>query len=196
MTTRCIPGAPLRRHALAALLVAGLAAGPAAAVIVSGTLDFSATNFAPGAPHPTVTGRVAYSFDNAAGFFNLPDGASANGAPVQVEILSSSLPGGWVPVLSYITLFNGQPADFFAIGHGPTTVVNAGTDDWRVAFDHTNGPPAFRELTYAVAAVGSATFMSFTGEVAAVPEPATWATLGLGTAVLGLAARRRRFTAR
>jgi hypothetical protein len=165
---------------------------PASAALVSGTLDFTATDYAAGAPYATVTGRVAYSFDNSAGFFNLADGQTANGVPVRVEILAVSLPGQWTPVLSYFTSFNGNPVDFFAIGHAPTTFVAPATDDWRVAFDGTHvAVPTFREATYAVSSVADRIFMTTIGSVVAVPEPATWALLGGGLGLLAWRARRR-----
>ncbi|MFN0183718.1 MAG: PEPxxWA-CTERM sorting domain-containing protein [Aquabacterium sp.] len=187
---RHVPGALTRMTVLSSVLAA--AALPAQAVVVSGTLDFSAGPFAPGAPFATVSGRVSYRFDNAVGFVNKADGDVSNGSPVEVSIHGVNLPGNWVPVLSYFKVFNGQPVDFFAIGHGPTTFVAPGTDDWRVAFNGSAGPATFRELTYAVAHVTSATFMSTVGVATPVPEPGTWAMAVVGLGLVGMAARRRR----
>lgn len=179
---------PLRARSFACL-AAALLAGPtiAHAVIVSGSLAFSATGLPAGAPINPVTGSVSYSFDNSAGFFNQPDGATVNGVVIDVNVLGISLPGTWVPVLTYI-----QNLDVLAIGHGPTTVVTAGTDDWRFAVTNVSSNPVFREFVYSEATIADATFLTNTGTVAMIPEPATGALLALGLAALRLRRPRSR----
>jgi len=167
-------------------LILGLLAGPvaAAAAPISGSFSFTASGFGAGAPYDPVTGWVEYSFDNSAEFFNAADGATINGVTVQVSVSGLSLPGSWVPVLTYLNRLGVQ--DVLAIGHGPTTVVSAGTDDWRVAVNSISGRPTFREFAYATSSTSSV-FLTNTGSV---PEPGTLALVGLG--VLGLVLNRRR----
>ena len=95
------------------------------------SFSFTATGFGAGAPQDPVTGTVTFTFDNSAPFFNAADGAIVNGLEVDVNVFGLNLPGAWVPVLTYIN--NAMVPDVLAIGHSLNgTVVNAGTDDWRV----------------------------------------------------------------
>lgn len=169
-------------------LALGLLAGASAAqaVVVSGQLAFSASGFAAGAPTDPVTGSVSYSFDNAAPFFNQVDGALVSGYTVDVNLLGLNLPGTWVPVLTYI-----QSLDVLAIGNGPTTVVTAGTDDWRFAVNNVSTIPTFREFVFANSSIAGATFVTTVGSVTPVPEPSSIALLSLGLVAMVLHRRRR-----
>lgn len=152
------------------------------AAVVSGSLSFTASGLLPtGAPTDPVTGSVTYSFDNAATFFNAADGATVNSVVVDVSFLGLSLPGAWVPVLTYI-----QTLDVLAIGNGPTTVVTAGTDDWRFAVTNISTNPVFREFWYASASIPDSVFKTSTGSISAIPEPSTLALFCLGLAGLAL----------
>lgn len=164
----------------------------AQSAIVSGSLSFSATAFTPsGAPFDPIVGTVSYSFDNSAGFFNAVDGAVVNGAVVDVSVTGLNLPGSWIPVLTYFKTDPGRE-DVLAIGHGPTTVVTAGTDDWRFNANTISTSPGFREFWYAQASIPDVVFMTNTGTVTPVPEPQTWALLLAGMAALGASVRTRR----
>jgi len=165
------------------------------AALVAGSLSFSATGFPAGAPVDPVVGTVSFSFDNTATFFNATNGTVTNGAPLTVSFSGLSLPGSWTPVLTYVSdgLLGGvQAHDLMSIGHilnGTQTI--AGTDDWRVAFNDISSRPAFREFTYTRTLDPTAQFQTFTGAVAAVPEPETVALMGVGLAA-GAAWRRRK----
>jgi hypothetical protein len=164
------------------------------AAVVTGSLAFTATGFPGGAPVDPVSGRVDFSFDNSANFFNATNGTTQNGAPVEVSVSRLNLPGSWTPVVTYFKsgMIGGNPVeDLLSISHTlDGTVVNAGNDDWRVAFNSISTGPSFREFTYASAAAPGAIYMTFTGTASAVPEPASMALAGIGLAAWGV--RRRR----
>lgn len=173
-----------------AMAVAAGAVVPAHATPITGSLSFTATGFGAGAPHDPVVGTVTFSFDNAAPFFNAADGAIVNGVVVDVNVFGLSLPGAWVPVLTYIN--NAMVQDVLAIGHSLNgTVVNPGTDDWRVAFNNISTNPTFREFAYSTSSSQSV-FVTTTGTASAVPEPATLTLLGVGLAAIRVARRRAR----
>jgi hypothetical protein len=135
------------------------------------------------------SGIVTFSFDNSAPFFNAADGVTVNGVVVDVSVSGLSLPGAWVPVLTYID--NVTVPDVLAIGHQLNgTVVNTNTDDWRVAFNTVSTNPTFREFAYASSSV-SGVFVTPTGAVAPAPEPVTLTLLGLGLASVRFMRRRR-----
>jgi hypothetical protein len=161
-------------------------AGPSAAsaAIITGSLAFTATGFPGGAPIDPVSGRVNFSFDNSVNFRNAENGSTQNGAPVQISVSGLNLPGSWTPVMTYFksgALPNGTPVeDLLSISHTlDGTIVNAGNDDWRVAFNSISTRPTFLEVTYARAAAPGAIFMTFTGAASAVPEPTSLVLLGL-----------------
>ena len=156
------------------------AAAQAEATPITGSFSFTATGFGAGAPQDPVTGTVTFTFDNSAPFFNAADGAIVNGLEVDVNVFGLNLPGAWVPVLTYIN--NAMVPDVLAIGHSLNgTVVNAGTDDWRVAFNNISTNPTFREFAYSTS-LSQSVFVTTTGTASAVPEPTTLALLGLGLA--------------
>jgi hypothetical protein len=165
------------------------------ASVVAGSLSFSATGFPAGAPLDPIMGTVTFSFDNAASFFNATNGSVANGAPVSVSFSGLSLVGSWTPVLTYVSdgLLGGvQVHHLMSIGqilNGTQTLP--GTDDWRIAFNDISSHPAFREFTYTLTTEATSQFQTFTGAVAAVPEPESIALMGVGLAA-GAAWRRRR----
>jgi hypothetical protein len=173
------------RACTAATAVLVMLAGPSAAsaAVITGSLAFTATGFPGGAPVDPVSGLVNYSFDNSANFFNAGNGSTQNNAPVEVSVSGPNLPGSWTPVLTFVKsgVLGGTPVeDIMAIGHAlDGTVVNAGNDDWRVAFGSISTGPSFREFTYARAAASGAIFMTFTGTASAVPEPASLVLLSL-----------------
>ena len=75
------------KRVLCALVALGLhlvAMGDArsvSAAVVTGSLAFTATGFPGGAPVDPVSGRVDFSFDNSANFFNAANGDPHNGRP-------------------------------------------------------------------------------------------------------------------
>ena len=166
----------------------------ASAAIITGSLAFTATGFPANAPVDPVSGLVKFSFDNSANFFNAGNGSTQNNAPVQVSLSGLDLPGSWTPVLTFVKsgVIGGNPVeDLMSIGHVlDGTVVNAGNDDWRVAFNSISTGPSFREFTYARATAPGAIFTTFNGTASVVPEPASMVLWGIGLAALAM--RRRR----
>ena len=183
--------------ATAAMLTMLASPSAASAEIVTGSLAFTATGFPNGAPVDPVSGLVNFSFDNTANFFNAGDGSTQNNAPVHVSFSGLNLPGSWTPALTFVKsgVLGGSPVeDLMAIGHAMDgTVVNAGNDDWRVAFNAISTAPSFLEFTYASAAAQGAIFMTFTGTASAVPEPSSCALLTIAAlGLVGCAWRRQR----
>jgi hypothetical protein len=181
------------KHVIAVAFIAACTFSSAQGAIISGSTSFSAWGFGNGAPADPVTGTVSFSFDNSANIFNAPDGAVANGVSVEVSILGISLPGNWSPVLTYFrnaVVNNIAVQDVLAIGNLLNgTLVIAGTEDWRVAFNNASGQLGFRELTYSTASTDRL-FISTTG---VVPEPGALSLAGLAIGMLALARRRRAY---
>jgi len=183
--------------AATAVLVMLTVPSAASSAVITGSLAFTATDFPGGTPVDPVSGLVNYSFDNSANFFNAANGATQNNAPVLVSVSGLNLPGSWTPALTYVKsgVVGGFPVtDLMAIGHAlDGTVVNAGNDDWRVAFTPISTGPSFREFTYARADAPGAIFMTFTGTATVVPEPMTMTLMGIGLAALGVHRHRRSY---
>jgi hypothetical protein len=185
----------------AATAVMVILVGPSAAsaAVITSSLTFTATGFPGGAPVDPVSGLVNFSFDNSANFFNAANGSTQNNAPVQVSVSGLNLPGSWTPVMTYIKsgLIGTTPVeDLLSISHAlDGTMVRAGNDDWRVAFDAISTGPSFREFTYARADAPGTLFMTFEGTASVVPEPTSLLLLSvMGLALVGsrcFAGRRR-----
>lgn len=156
------------------------AVAAAQATVISGQFDFTATGFNPAGPLDPVTGSVRFSFDNSAQFFHATDGALINGVEVDVELLGLNLPGSGNLVLTYL-----KALDVLAIGNGPTTVVIAGTDDWRFAVNNISSQPVFREFQYATPDFQVQLFTTTQGRATLVPEPGALALAVLGLALAG-----------
>lgn len=141
-----------------------LAAAPARAAIVEGTLAFQAFNFtlasdAAGndvnavAPVSPVTGFVHYRFDNSASFMFQADGAIVNGVELDVSAWGFNIP--WNGVLS-VSYLKAPPNplnvyDTLAFSQAPDTHVDWGVDDCRLMVSGISVNPAFLQFWYAPA---------------------------------------------
>ena len=183
-----------------------LAAAPARAAIVEGTLAFQAFNFtlasdAAGndvnavAPVSPVTGFVHYRFDNSASFMFQADGAIVNGVELDVSAWGFNIPWNGVLSVSYLKAPPNplNAYDTLAFSQAPDTHVDWGVDDWRLMVSGISVNPAFLQFWYAPAndRIAYGAFGPDGGAVRAVPEPATAASLLVGLAALAASLRRR-----
>jgi hypothetical protein len=150
-----------------AIVAAAVWGDTAHATIISGSFNVTASGFGAGAPFDPVIGTVSYSFDNAADFADVTIGFAVTGLDVAV----TDGPG-----MTYI-----QGLDRLVFGDlvNSAKLIKRHTDDWFLVILNASTDPTFFAFAYATT-TNFRPFVTFTGSVAPIPEPATLALLALG----------------
>jgi hypothetical protein len=184
-----------------AVVVALIAASQAGATV---SIDWSTANGiddpnVPGTGFDLPTGSLAQLIWTPTGVIapidNL-DPTTPQGSEILLDSFFTSLTGGWFqPTASYMGENYGQAADFFVGGFAYTRVFNSGTPTAGTLYGEgglttalldrdppNTNPPETSDISSAGL---------FTLNQAVVPEPSTWAFMGIGL-ISALAWRRRR----
>jgi hypothetical protein len=172
----------------ALFLSAMVGASNASAAIVDFTLDFTASNFTVGAPIDPVSGSIRFAFDNS---------ANVDATTAGLTINSFSLPiSSYLPNFSYWS-----SGDVISFG---TNVVPGGcggggsVNNFCTMIVTASSNPSMGYFSYSVEGVPGV-YDSFAVTVRvvptvtpSVPEPATWAMMIGGLALIGTTMRRRK----
>lgn len=170
--------------------IAAIVAMPAEAATTIYQNSFTAT-FAAGSPAQTVQGAFKFSYDTVTTatsliYFSTTIAGTAYtlnnvGLTYDGVVRSNNVN---FPTFTIGGLLNGVPA------------MSSGTNDFMLIY--TIAPTGLRDLSYTTAATRrpfgdtSLVLSAFAEIPAAVPEPATWAMMIAGFAIVGAALRRRR----
>ena len=172
------------RYPLLAAISAAALATPitqANAAVVTKTYSITATKFEAGAPTDPVTGIFTFTFDNAA-FITPP---SPNG----LTVTGFNVPYAGPALFSFT-----KGSDMLIVGNNiglGSYTVGPATPGFGFAMLGISSTPTISNLTYSANGKLWHSSNVAVAEVAAVPEPATWALMMLGFGGVGYAVRRK-----